>query len=148
MSGTAGHPVLKPVASAYFASTMGPSVLAGNSACLPTASSALGRWGNEVPTIKQLLILLNISTWDEAGGQVLFLHTAVMPWLYSCLTLGYILSATPTVSWSGHLAILPYSGGGKHLNLLWDHDAQTHDPCGTPSATPILFKKLFLCPYW
>lgn len=73
MSGTAGHPVLKPVASAYFASTMGPSVLAGNSASLPTASSALGRWGNEVPTIKQLLVfLLNISTWDEAAGKSRF----------------------------------------------------------------------------
>lgn len=72
MSGTAGHPVLKPVASANFASTMGPSVLVRNSASLPTASSALGRWGNEVPTIKQLLILLNISTWDEAGGKSCF----------------------------------------------------------------------------
>lgn len=72
MAGTAGHPVLKPVASAYFASTMGPSILAGNSASLLAASSALGRWGNEVPTIKQLLILLNISTWDEAAGKSCF----------------------------------------------------------------------------
>lgn len=61
------------VASAYFASTMGPSILAGNSASLPAASSPLGRWRNEVLTIKQLLILLpNISTWDEAVGKSCF----------------------------------------------------------------------------
>lgn len=67
------------VAMALFASTTGPSVLAGNTVNKdhsnsvgldPAAASAPRNWGNEGSTTKWLLILLpSVSTREEAVGK-------------------------------------------------------------------------------
>lgn len=69
---------------------------------------SLGSRGNEVSTTKQLLVLLsNVSAWDEAVGRSCFRTLLGTPVLFFLPDSRLYQSAAAMVSWSGRPAILP-----------------------------------------